>query len=128
MRKVTCLFALLVACSVIGCGSARSKVEGKIVKGGQPFTVSEKGVFVLSFVPESGAAKETYNATTKHDGTFVIVGPEGRGVPPGKYKVHLKAMDPYPTKDLLNNKFGDPNTTPLSVDIGSSTLVVDVGK
>jgi hypothetical protein len=31
------------------------KVQGKIVKGGQPFTLSDKGVFVLSFVPASDA-------------------------------------------------------------------------
>jgi hypothetical protein len=37
-------------------------------------------------------------------------------------------MDPYPTKDLLNGKYGDPEKTPMTVDIGTADITLDVGK
>jgi len=117
---------LVGACLAGGC-SGKSKVNGKIVKGGEPFTVSDKGVFVLSFVAESGDST-VYNATTKPDGTFTIVGPEGKGIPAGKYKVNLTAMDPYPTTDKLEGKYGPKAKTPLVVEIGKGDVVIDVGK
>ena len=126
MRNSLCSLLLVAVCLVCGC-SGKAKVNGKIVKGGEPFTVSEKGgVFVLSFTPESGD-KTTYNATTKPDGTFTILGPEGKGIPPGKYVVNLTAMDPYPTTDKLAGKYA-PGQSKLVVEIGKGEVVIDVGK
>jgi len=131
MRAIFCS-VILVACFAIGCGGAsRKKVDGKIVKDGQPFTVSDKGVFVLSFVPENDTGVASYNATTKPDGTFTIVGPEGKGIPAGKYKVHLQAMDPYQPgggTDKLAHKFAPGAPNPKIVEIGSGELVIDVAK
>jgi len=120
------LLLLLLLALAGGCTS-RAKVNGKIVKGGQPLTVSEKGVIVLSFVAAEGEDKTIYNATTKPDGTFTILGPEGKGIPSGKYKVNLTAMDPYPTNDVLGGKYA-PNKSTLVVDIGKGELVIDVSK
>jgi hypothetical protein len=126
MRTFICSLLLVAACLACGC-SSKKQVNGKIVKGGQPFTVGEKGVFVLSFVPEGGTDKTVYNANTKPDGTFTIVGPENKGIPSGKYKVHLTAMDPYPTTDKLAGKYA-PGKSTLVVDVGSGELVIDVDK
>jgi hypothetical protein len=127
MRNLICSLLLVAGClAVVGCGG-KSKVNGKIVKDGQPFTVSEKGVFVLSFVSADGTDKTVYNATTKPDGTFTILGPEGKGVPPGKYTVNLTAMDPYPTTDKLAGKYA-PGKSTLTAEVGKGDVVVDVGK
>jgi len=122
------MFVLVFAGLLTGCGSGGRQVKGKIVKGVEPFTVSEKGVFVLSFLPEGDGKGVVYNATTNKDGTFTIVGPENKGIPPGKYKVQLTAMDPYPTTDLLKGKYA-PGKSTMVVDVGSSgDVVIDVGK
>jgi len=129
MRKFTCFLLLVAACLACGCGG-KSKANGKIVKDGQPFTVSDKGVFVLSFVPEDGTDKTIYNATTKPDGTFTILGPEGKGIPAGKYKVNLQAMDPYSPAggtDKLGGKYA-PGQSKLVVEVGKGDVVIDVGK
>jgi len=128
-RLLSAVLLLLTVCLVSGCGG-RKQVKGKIVSGGQPYTVSDKGVFILSFVPEGGSDTTVYNATTEKDGTFTIKGPEGKGIPSGKYKVQLQAMDPYAPgggTDKLGGKYA-PGKSTLAVDVGSGELVVDVGK
>jgi len=119
MRTLICSLLLVAACLACGCSGAR-QVRGKILKGGQPYTLSDKGQFVLSFIPASGSDQTLYPAKANPDGTFIITGPLDKGIPPGKYKVHLTAQDPYAgpaSPDKLEGKYG----------IGKSTLVVDVG-
>ena len=129
MRNVLlcCSLLLSLACLLASGCSGKIQVKGKIVKEGQPFTLGEKGVFVLNFVSADGSDKTVYNATTKPDGTFTILGPEGKGIPPGKYTVNLTAMDPYPTTDKLNGKYA-PGKSTMTVEVGKGELVIDVGK
>jgi hypothetical protein len=129
MRNFLCTLLLEAACLACGCSGAR-QVNGKIVKGGAPFTLSDKGVFVLSFVSEAGTDKMVYPATTKPDGTFTITGPQNKGIPAGKYKVQLTAQDPYggpDSVDKLGGKYA-PGKSTLVVDVGSGELTIDVGK
>jgi hypothetical protein len=130
MRPVRTLFLVVRVCLLVGCGDSRRKLNGKIVKGGAPFTLSDKGIFALAFFSESDSSK-MYNATTKTDGTFTIVGADGKGIPAGKYKVQLTAQDPYTgpqSKDLLGGKFAKGSDSPLTVDVGKDDVTVDVGK
>jgi len=128
MRNLRWLFFLLLVGLLIGCGGKR-KVNGKILKDGQPFKVSDKGVISLSFVSADDASK-MYNATPNmSDGTFTIVGPDGKGIPPGKYKVQLSAQDPYTgpgSKDLFGGKYASATSSPLTVDVGATDVVVDL--
>lgn len=128
MRTFICSLLIVTACLACGC-SGKKQVKGKITKGGQPFTLSDKGQFVLSFISEGGTDKTTYNATVKTDGTFTIVGPENKGIPPGKYKVNLTAQDPYsPPRDQSSGAKGPPNDKlEGKFAPGKSTLVVEVG-
>jgi len=128
MRNFICGVLLVAACLAGGCSGSK-QVNGKITQGGQPMTLSDKGMFILSFNPENATAP-TYNATTKPDGTFTIVGPENKGIPPGKYKVNLQAMDPYSPSggtDKLGGKYV-PGKSTLVVEIGKGDLVIDVPK
>jgi hypothetical protein len=105
-------------------------VNGKIVKDGQPFTLSDKGQFVLLFVNPDDQAK-SFNASVKADGTFTIVGPANKGIPPGKYRVQLQAMDPYAPgggTDKLGGKYGPNSKSPMMIDVGPGELVIEVGK
>jgi hypothetical protein len=111
----------------LGCGPGVVQPNGKIVKGGQPVKVSDKGVIVLNFVPaEGGKEGASYSADTKPDGTFKIIGSDGKGIPPGKYKVAVQLFDPYPSNDLLKGKYA-MGKTELTVDVGKEDVVIDVG-
>jgi len=128
-RLLSTVLLLLAVCLISGCGG-RKQVKGKIVSGGQPVTVSEKGRIILSFVSEGGSDTTVYNADTKNDGTFTIIGPENKGIPPGKYKVQVQALDPYSSSggtDKFGGKYA-PGKSTLVVDVGSGELTIDVGK
>lgn len=128
-----CLFSLF-ALLATGCGKAPVKAKGKVVKGGQPITVSEKGMFLMSFAPADNPSK-TYAVSTNKDGTFVVNGPDNNGAPPGKYKVSVQLKDPYRSEkgeegpDKFGGKFTiDKTTLEAEITNAATEIVVDVGK
>jgi hypothetical protein len=72
-----------------GCGAKAVKVEGQLVRDGAPYQAEEGNTLDLAFV-----GQQTYRATVRADGSFVIPGPEGNGIPPGSYKVRVTATTP----------------------------------
>src|SRR5437867_3544588 len=95
---------LLVACSILsllaaGCGS-NVKVKGKVVKGGNPIQVSDKGRVVVIFTPGADVkdvpAGTNFSGDVGADGSFEVKGPEGKGIPKGKYKITVHTADPFP--------------------------------
>ena len=74
-----------------GCGSNGVKVEGKLVKDGQPYTVAQGESLALSFNGKGPQGEDQiYPATVNgSDGTFVASGVEGKGIPPGKYQLQV---------------------------------------
>jgi hypothetical protein len=129
------LGALLVLClSSVGCGTSLVKPNGKLVKGGKPFALSDKGVFNVAFYKESDKAGATaYPAEMKppHGPSFELVGKERKGVPPGKYRVSVEARDPYSADapDMLGGQYSAQNST-LIVDVTSSDkeVIVDLDR
>jgi len=120
------VLALSVLC-VAGCGKSVVPAKGKVVNKGQPYSVSDKGLFQITLFADDG---KTYATESKADGTFTVIGPDRKGAPPGKYHVSVEAMDPYQQKvDKLGGKFAGAKS-PLSVEITSADkeLVVDVGQ
>jgi hypothetical protein len=126
-RGLALLLVVGLGLTVAGCGGKR-KVRGKVVQNGQPMQLSEKGVFVISFIAASDTAGKNPEPTKpNNDGTFEVVGRDGKGIAPGKYKVAVEACDPYPGNDKLGGKFTPAKTT-LQVDVGKGEVIVDVGK
>lgn len=126
MRAILLTAVLTTVVLLSGCAGGTVRPSGKILRNGQPVQLSDKGVIVLNFLPESGdKLGVTYAADTKPDGTFTITGPERKGIPPGKYKVAVELYDPYPTTDLLKGKYA-PGATTLTAEVGSGEVVVDV--
>jgi hypothetical protein len=129
---------------VMGCGPGGASVSGKIVKGGAPYTRTDKESFGLTFMQVDGE-KKTFNVAAKSDGTF-----SGVKVPPGKYRVTLVhnpdiaefmskgggmpkpkvgggPTGPSGPPDKLNNEFSG-DKSPLSIDIaGNCSITIDVG-
>src|SRR5947209_7022950 len=100
MRRTIRVLAFLVTpLAVSGCGSSHTvQVTGKLLKGGARYTAPDwqrLGLTLLAMEVKDGsgktvAANEPYAAEVDPtDGTFRVPGPEGRGVPPGKYRVSI---------------------------------------
>jgi hypothetical protein len=65
--------------------------------------------------------------TNETDGTFQVTGKDGKGLPPGKYKITVEHS--RKKRDLLGGAFSE-DKTPFVRDIDSRTgeIVVDLGK
>ena len=61
------------------------------------------------------------------EGTFRAVGPDGNGIPPGKYRIAIEHS--RKRKDMFNGEF-DGNRSPFVVDIdaNSQEIVIDLDK
>jgi hypothetical protein len=79
------LVAVLVLC-LPGCGETKVTVDGKLTRGGKPFTPKKEEYLAVNITNESGTA--SFNGKVTPEGTFVIESMDGK-VPVGKYKVTL---------------------------------------
>jgi len=127
LPRVTWLILFCGLClAASGCGGG-VPVEGKVVKGGSPYTLAEGEGITITLVSEDG--KTNCSGKVEKDGSFTLLGPSGGAVPPGKYKVGYVhyAPAPGPTK-------GAPppvtKNTKETWDINSSnrTFTLDIGK
>jgi hypothetical protein len=157
-RKVTYMprFSLVViAIAIAGCGSSNAIwVQGKLTKGGAKYEVPADQTLNMTFYstePYKDGERtipvgEGYMAVYKsEDGTFSVAGPEGLGIPPGKYRVSLtqeltrEAVDKKNANlkknqqmfdrdtDMLKGQYGQ--NSPLVREIKDSTeLVIDLDK
>lgn len=60
--------------------------------------------------------------TDEEEGTFELVGPEGKGIPPGKYRVAL-FLGPEGGEDQLKGKYARENS-PIEVEVVEGKDVV----
>jgi hypothetical protein len=136
-RRTVWLAAWVVTCLLLaGCGSQERKVivKGRVSKGGQPLTVKDTvlGRVVVKFVPlnEPDPAKAIGPQTAlvnQQDGTFEVKGNDGKGIPPGKYRIAVYQYEPMPT-DKLQGKFGEKNSRIEREVTGGEEIDIDVGK
>jgi hypothetical protein len=123
--------AALVAGALCGCsnGDGRLTTKGRIVKGGAPFTVTEPEFVRVTFFPmtsDGAPPRNTYLAAfSPSDGTFRAVGPDGKGLPPGKYRIAVEHN--RKRSDLFKGAY-DGDRSPFVFDIDSSTpeIVIDL--
>jgi len=118
---------VLIALFLSGCGDGRIKARGRIVKNGAPFQLGEGEGLRIVFAPveASGATYESYVAVFNKDGSFQVMGRDGKGLPPGKYRVALEHLKKK--QDLLKGAF-DGQNTPIVREVtdGSNEIVIDL--
>jgi hypothetical protein len=120
--------ALLVGLLLAGCGSSTIKQKGRIVKGGQPFQTDEGSGLRLFFEPiePSGTTYDAFVAEyNRDDGTFVVKGKDGKGLPPGKYRITLQMMK-NKEDEFKGRYFGKKTPFTAEVTDGSEEIVVDL--
>src|SRR4029077_18187191 len=115
-----------------GCGGdGKLKARGQIVKDGAPFTVPEEENVKIGFFPifpDGKRADNSYFAEySNSDGKFKVVGADGNGLPPGKYRVSVEHQ--RKKKDLFKGAY-DADRSPFVFDIDSSSkeIVIDLAK
>ena len=126
VRAIVIVGLTLLLPLTLGCGGGPTKPRGRLLMNGQPVTLSDKGVLQVAFIPEPSTGT-SYPALVKPDGTFEVPGVDKKGIPPGKYKVSVRLIDPYPTTDKLGGKYAQDKTTIIK-QIPGDDLTIDVGK
>jgi hypothetical protein len=89
--------SLLISLFALGCGgSSRIQAKGSILKGGQPYHTREGEGLRIIFAPldpPTGMQYDSFAAAyDPSDGTFQVLGKDGQGLPPGKYRISLQLM------------------------------------
>jgi hypothetical protein len=132
MRNTIGRFGVLfLALAVLGCGDGRLRTRGQVVKDGQPYVAEENDIVHVIFVPmpEAGVKVLDYHVAVfnKTDGTFVASGKDGKGVPPGKYRIAIEHL--RQKKDVLNGAFSaEKSPFVREVKSSSDTLTLDLSK
>jgi hypothetical protein len=112
-----------------GCGDGMLRTNGRLLKGGQPFIPQEGEFIEITFVPilpDGKPPADFYFAEVDQaSGTFRPFGKNGKGMPPGKYRVAVELMKKK--KDQLRGKF-DAEKSPFVFDVDSKTseMVIDL--
>ena len=145
---------VVVAClAAAGCGGSveRVTVTGKIVDGGAPLKLAgteQPGApspVEIRFCPVDEALTKvisgmpiSLSASPKQDGSFVIDGGDGKGIPVGRYKVTMSNRNMMMDRrsapksgaqgDVWEGRFSIENT-PFSFDIQApQEIVLDIAK
>jgi hypothetical protein len=105
------------------------KTQGRLVKSGKPFIPGDGEAIQILFVPifPDGKLPNDYYAAVvdQATGTFRPSGKDGKGMPPGKYRVAIELMKKK--KDQFDGKY-DSEKSPFVYDIDASTneIVVEL--
>ena len=66
------------------------------------------------------------DADVTADGSFELKGPEGKGIPKGKYKVTVRQADPFPMGKPIEWGAGKNKPIEREVKGGSEEIMIDV--
>ena len=128
---------LLLILAALGCGRVKFvKVEGRIVKDGQTYVLQPDEKLNLAFKSTEQPEIPVYLARIdEKDGSFVVVGPNGKGIPPGNYTIRmrlaLRHMDIDSQEKLaqLNQQFAGLEEKQVTItDESNQKFIIDVGK
>lgn len=128
--------AALVLGLLSGCAAEparRVMPKGQLLYNGKPYKASPQDGLDLTFIEVSSDDKPgdsfiaTFNAD---DASFVVPGRQGKGIPPGKYRIGFMQMSVQPTElmNQLNEEFSPANTQILRDIQSDEPLRIDLGK
>jgi hypothetical protein len=124
-------FGLLTLSLLAGCGgSSGLKAKGRVVKNGQPLALSKGEGLRIIFAPQASPDERHYDsyaaAFSSDNGTFEVMGKDGKGMPAGKYRVSLELLQKK--EDQFRGKLSGKNS-PIVLDVtreNSRDLLIDL--
>ena len=145
----------LLCLTFTGCGPSDAVwVTFDLIKAGQPYVAPENQSVQVTFygverknpVPGENFGGQPFAARLAQPGAYDVPGPEGYGIPAGKYKISVirkpktGSLAPAPSKgrrppkapdrdeDFLKNQFG-PDSSPIVRTVDRSChLTIDLDK
>jgi hypothetical protein len=129
-----CLVTLLLT----GCGGKAKDdsvpVRGKVTNAGAPLKVNRPDVG-LGYVElhfhrinaDGSVSTDPADAAVEESGNFTVRGRDGRGLPPGKYKITVRQLDPAPANDKLQGRF-DLKNSRIVREVGDQQIMIDVSR
>jgi hypothetical protein len=137
MRYCRSISVLMLALIFSGCGAPPTDtvpVSGRLTNNGQPLAVKGRelglGYIELHFyrIHEDGTVdKDPADAAVEESGEFSVRGRDGGGLPPGKYKITVRQLDPAPDNDKLGGRFSFENT-PLVREVTDEPILIDLAR
>jgi hypothetical protein len=114
-----------------GCGGpVMLQPKGKVLKSGAPLALKDGEDVIVFFVPVVGEGQkhpgDVYGTRyNEADGTFQVTGKDGKGLPPGKYKITVEHR--RGRKDLFQGAFGEDKTPFVrDIDVKTGEIVLDL--
>src|SRR5436309_10643793 len=96
MRRLMAAISAASLLLAVGCGDGKLRTQGRLTKGGKPFVPGDGEAVQVLFVPirPDGKPPPDYYAAEvdQKTGTFRPSGKDGKGLPPGKYRVAVELM------------------------------------
>jgi len=131
---VYCLITLLLT----GCGGKAKDdsvpVRGKVTNAGTPLKVNRPdvglGYVELHFYrinADGSVSTDPADAAVEESGSFTVRGRDGNGLPPGKYKITVRQLDPAPDNDKLQGRF-DLKNSRIVREVGDQEIIIDVSR
>jgi hypothetical protein len=136
MKQLACLlFCVLLS----GCGGGAKDdsvpVRGKVTNAGVPLKVNRpdvmQGYVEVHFyrINEDGSINtDPADAAVEPSGDFTVRGRDGHGLPPGKYKITVRQLDPAPHTDKLQGRFDLKNSKIVRDVSPDQEIVIDVSR
>lgn len=133
-RHLLAALGALLALVPVGCGGpAPVVVEGELLQNGTPYRIAQGDEVEVMLMGDSAEGKPVWTSGTfdPATGTFRFLGPIGKGVLPGKYKMAVSIREYMKGgPDRLKEEFSQ-RSTPLAFDVtegpSPQRIAVDVG-
>jgi hypothetical protein len=127
--------ALVLAVTVVaGCNKVPIVLaKGKITNAGKTVLGDRNSDGVILMFHPVGDTSKSYSANfSPVDDAFYVYGPEGKGIPAGKYKVVVTITGPRMTSTMnsLNQRFNSLEKSPIEVEVvnAETSIEIDLSK
>ncbi|MCS6864979.1 MAG: hypothetical protein RMJ56_06800 [Gemmataceae bacterium] len=131
-----CLFVVVGCSNPAPVAEGRTKPRGRILDNGLPIKVDTSNLppgdpgLQVTFIKIGGVDAGTeYEATITDstNGSFELIGTDGKGIPPGEYRVAI-VLAPFGSNDLLKGKFSREKSK-IHVEVKpNENVVIDIAK
>jgi hypothetical protein len=136
MPRISCCLITIV---LVGCGGGPKDdsvpVRGQVTNAGAPLKVNRPDVGLgyvevhfYRIADDGSVSTDPADAAVDESGNFTVRGRDGHGLPPGKYRITVRQLDPAPDNDKLQGRFNLKNSKIVRDVSPDQEIVIDVSR